>query len=140
MLGETHSRHRAVEFRKFLDLVDTNVPGDLDVHLILDNYGTHKTALIRRWFAKRPRYHLHFTPTYRSWLNIVERWVGGLTAKELRRGVYRSLAALEHAIRAYIEAHNVVSKPFVWTRAPTTFSGASPDSHNERWPPTARDL
>jgi len=117
VLGETRARHRAVEFRKFLDLIDRNVPGALDVHLILDNYGTHKTPLIRRWFAKRPRYHLHFTPTYGSWLNLVERWFGGLTAKQLRRGVYRSLAALEQAIREYIEAHNVESKPFVWTKS-----------------------
>ena len=117
VLGETRARHRAVEFRKFLDLIETNVPGDLDVHLILDNYGTHKTPRIRRWFAKRPRYHLHFTPTYGSWLNMVERWFGGLTTTQLRRGVYRSIAALKHAIREYIDAHNVESKPFVWTKS-----------------------
>ena len=116
VLGETRARHRAVEFRKFLDLIDTNVPADLDVHLILDNYGTHKTARIRHWFAKRPRYHLHFTPTYGSWLNMVERWFAGLTTKQLRRGVHRSLVALERAIREYIEAHNVDCKPFVWTK------------------------
>ena len=95
VLGETRARHRAVEFRKFLDLIDANVPAELDVHLVLDNYGTHKTPLIRRWFAKRPRYHLHFTPTYGSWLNMVERWFAGLTTQQLRRGVHRSIAALE---------------------------------------------
>ena len=116
VLGETRARHRAVEFRKFLDLINANVPADLDVHLVLDNYGTHKTALIRRWFAKRPRYHLHFTPSYGSWLNMVERWFAGLTTKQLRRGVQRSFAALEHAIHEYIDAHNVDAKPFVWTK------------------------
>jgi len=116
VFGETRARHRAIEFRKFLDLIDANVPAELDVHLVLDNYGTHKTALIRRWFAKRPRYHLHFTPTYGSWLNLVERWFAGLTAKQLRRGVHRSVAALKRAIHEYIDAHNVDSKPFVWTK------------------------
>ena len=117
VLGEMRARHRAVEFRKFLDLIDRNVPSDLDVHLVLDNYGTHKTALIQRWFAKRPRYHLHFTPTYGSWLNMVERWFAGLTARQLRRGVHRSVAALQAAIREYIDAQNVESKPFVWTKS-----------------------
>ncbi len=117
VLGETRARHRALEFRKFLDLIDAHVPADLDVHLILDNYGTHKTALIRHWFAKRSRYHLHFTPTYGSWLNMVERWFAGLTTKQLRRGVHRSVAALERAIREYIEAHNVDCQPFVWTKS-----------------------
>ncbi len=116
VLGETRARHRAVEFRKFLDLIDAHVPADLEVHLILDNYGTHKTALIRHWFAKRPRYHLHFTPTYGSWLNMVERWFAGLTTRQLRRGVHRSIAALERAIRDYIEAQNVECRPFVWTK------------------------
>jgi transposase len=116
VFGETRARHRAIEFRKFLDRIDANVPAELDVHLILDNYGTHKTALIRRRFAKRPRYHLHFTPTYGSWLNLVERWFAGLTAKQLRRGVHRSVAALKRAIHEYIDAHNVDSKPFVWTK------------------------
>lgn len=116
VLGETRARHRAIEFRKFLDLIDANVPTDLDVHLVLDNYGTHKTALIRRWFAKRPRYHLHFTPTYGSWLNMVERWFAGLTSEQLRRGVHRSIAALQQAIRDHIDAHNMDSKPFVWTK------------------------
>ena len=116
VLGQTRARHRAVEFRKFLDLIDAHVPADLDIHLILDNYSTHKTALIRRWFAKRPRYQRHFTPTYGSWINMVERWFAGLTTKQLRRGVHRSVAALEQAIRDDIDAHNVDCKPFVWTK------------------------
>lgn len=117
VLGQTRARHRAVEFRTFLDVIDANVPPDLDIHIILDNYGTHKTAIIRSWFAKRPRYHLHFTPTYGSWLNMVERWFAGLTNRQLRRGVHRSIAALERAIRDYINAHNAESKPFVWTKS-----------------------
>jgi transposase len=116
VLGETRARHRAVEFRKFLDLIEATVPPDLDVHLVLDNYGTHKAPLVRHWFAKRPRYHLHFTPTYGSWLNLVERWFAGLTTRQLRRGVHRSVAALERAIHEYIEAHNVECKPFVWVK------------------------
>lgn len=116
VLGKTRARHRAVEFRKFLDLIDAHVPAGLDVHLILDNYGTHKAPLVRNWFAKRPRYHLHFTPTYGSWLNLVERWFAGLTSRQLRRGVHQSVAALVRAIHEYIDASNVESKPFVWTK------------------------
>jgi transposase len=79
VIGQLHRRHRSIEFRKFLDTIDTEVPADLDVHLILDNYGTHKTALIRRWLMRRPRFHVHFTPTSASWLNLVERWFAALT-------------------------------------------------------------
>ena len=88
VIGRYHRRHRAVEFRKFLDTIEAEVPLDLDVHLIVDNYATHKTALIRNWLAKRPRFHLHFTPTSASWLNLVERWFALLTEKQLRRGVH----------------------------------------------------
>ena len=95
VIGETRRRHRSVEFRKFLDRLDASVPADLDVHIIMDNYGTHKTPLIWAWFAKRPRFHVHFTPTYGSWLNLVERWFAELTTKQLRRGVHRSVRALE---------------------------------------------
>jgi len=116
VLGETHRRHRSVEFRKFLDRVENSVPADLDVHIVMDNYGTHKTALIRNWFAKRPRFHAHFTPTYGSWLNMVERWFGELTNKQIRRGTYRSVHELERAIREFIDAHNSDCKPFVWTK------------------------
>ena len=83
----------------------------------MDNYGTHKTALFRNWFAKRPRFHPHFTPTYGSWLNLVERWFAELTNKQVRRGVYRSTAELERAIRDFIDAHNAAPKPFVWTKS-----------------------
>jgi transposase len=116
VLGQTRRRHRALEFRAFLDRIDHAVPTDLDVHLVIDNYATHKTAAIRAWFAKRPRFHVHFTPTYGSWLNLVERWFAELTAKQIRRGVHRSVAQLEAAIRDFIDAHNAQPKPFVWTK------------------------
>jgi len=116
VIGQLHRRHRSSEFRQFLDLIEANVPADLDVHIILDNYGTHKTAIIRKWFAKRPRFHFHFTPTYGSWLNLVERWFAELTNKRIRRGVFRSVKELEAAIRQYIEVHNEDPRPFVWTK------------------------
>ena len=115
VIGETHRRHRAVE-RTFLDRVDSSVPADVDVHIVMDNYGTHKTPSIRAWFAKRPRFHVHFTPTYSSWLNLVERWFAELTTKQLRRGVHRSVRALEAAIHEFIAAHNAQSAPFIWTK------------------------
>jgi transposase len=116
VVGECHRRHRSIEFRKFLDTLDVAVPAALAVHLVLDNYGTHKTALIRRWLAKRPRFHLHFTPTGASWLNLVERWFGLLTEKQLRRGVHRSTRELETAIHHYLAIHNEAPQPFVWTK------------------------
>src|SRR6202171_1734045 len=116
VIGQFHRRHRSVEFRMFLDVIEAQVPATLDVHLILDNYGTHKTAMIRKWFAKRPRFHVHFTPTYGSWINLVERWFAELTNKRIRRGVFRSVKELEVAIREYIEIHNQDPTPFVWTR------------------------
>jgi transposase len=116
VIGECRRRHRSVEFRKFLDTIEANVPRDLDVHLILDNYGTHKTALIRTWLAKRPRFHLHFTPTSASWTNLVERWFATLTEKQIRRGVHRSTRALEAAIKSYLLLHNANPKPFIWTK------------------------
>lgn len=116
VIGQCHSRHRAKEFRKFLDTVDAAVPKELDVHLVLDNYGTHKTALIRRWLLKRPRFHFHFTPTSASWINLVERWFADLTQRQLRRGAHRSTAELEAAIRSYLDCNNEAPKPFVWTK------------------------
>jgi transposase len=116
VLGQLHRRHRSREFRRFLDTIEQNVPAQLDVHLILDNYGTHKTQLIRRWLAKRPRFHLHFPPTSASGLNLVERWFAALTEKQIRRGVHRSTLQLENAIRHFIERHNQNPKPFVWTK------------------------
>ena len=117
VVAETHRRHRSREFRTFLDRIDASVPADQDVHLIMDNYGTHKTPLIRTWLAKRPRFHVHFTPTYGSWLNLVERWFAELTTKQLRRGVHRSVSELERAIRAFLDVHNEDPKPFTWTKS-----------------------
>lgn len=116
VIGQFHQRHRSVEFRRFLDTIEAQVPADLDVHLILDNYGTHKTAVIRKWLLKRPRFHVHFTPTYGSWLNLVERWFAELTNKRIRRGAFRSVKELQSAIREFIEVYNENPKPFVWTR------------------------
>src|SRR5260370_32709693 len=116
VIAPLHRRHRSSEFRKFLDGIEAHVPAGLDVHIILDNYGTHKTAMIRKWFAKRPRFHVHFTPTYGSWINLVERWFAELTNKRIRRGVFRSVKDLEAAIRWYIDIHNEHPRPFVWTK------------------------
>jgi len=116
VIAQLKRRHRSVEFRQFLDVIETQVPAGLDVHIIVDNYGTHKTAIIRKWFAKRPRFHVHFTPTYGSWINLVERWFDELTNKRIRRGVFRSVQELEAAIREYIDVHNEDPKPFVWTK------------------------
>ena len=116
VIGQLHRRHRSVEFRKFLDRIEAQVPAGLEVHIIADNYSTHKTTLIRRWFAKRPHFHVHFTPTYGSWINLVERWFAELTNKRIRRGVFRSVKELETAIREYIDVHNEDPKPFTWTR------------------------
>lgn len=117
VIGELHRRHRSAEFRKFLDTIETNVPAELDVHLIMDNYGTHKTSFIQRWLLKRPRFHVHFTPTSASWLNLVERWFAALTEKQIRRGSFRSTRELETAIRRYLQNHNSQPKPFVWTKS-----------------------
>jgi transposase len=117
VVGRCFPRHRASEFRKFLDAVEANVPADLDVHVIMDNVATHKTALIRNWFAKRPRWHVHFTPTSASWINQVERFFGLLTDKAIRRGVHRSTAELEAAIEAYIDTTNADPKPLRWTKS-----------------------
>jgi len=117
VIAETHRRHRSVEFRKFLDRLDASVPPTLDVHLIMDNYGTHKTPRIRAWLAKRPRFHVHFTPTYGSWLNLVERWFAELTTKQIKRGAHRSVPELERAIWEFLDVHNEDPKPFVWTKS-----------------------
>ncbi len=117
VIGQTHRHHRSAEFRRFLDTVEDNVPPELDVHLILDNYATHKTATIQRWFVKRPRFHAHFTPTAASWLNLVERWFAALTEKQIRRGSFRSTRELETAIRAFLDHHNSQPQPFVWTKS-----------------------
>src|SRR6202165_3088770 len=116
VIGECYPQHRAREFRKFLDVIDAAVPTDLDLHLILDNYATHKTAVIQRWLAKRPRYHLHFTPTSASWLNLVERWFATLTDKQIRRGSHPGPRALIAAIKQYLAVTNETPKPLVWTK------------------------
>jgi len=116
VIGQLHRRHRSQEFRQFLDVIEEQVPAGLEVHIIVDNYGTHKTAIIRKWFAKRPRFHVHFTPPYGSWINLVERWFAELTNKRIRRGVFRSVRDLEAAIREFIDVHNEDPKPFVWTK------------------------
>lgn len=116
VIGECRRRHRASEFKDFLKKIDASVPEDLDVHLILDNSSTHKTPAIHRWLVKRPRYHLHFTPTSSSWINLVERWFAALSAKQIKRGTHRSSRQLETAIRDYIEINNETPKPFVWTK------------------------
>ena len=115
VIGRCLPRHRHTEFLKFLRVIDREVPKGLQVHLILDNYGTHKHADVVAWLAKHPRFHLHFTPTSSSWLNLVERWFRNLTDKAIRRGVFHSVPDLIAAIEAYLQANNDEPKPFVWT-------------------------
>jgi transposase len=117
VIGRCYQRHRSREFLKFLRTVDAEVPSDLNVHLVMDNYATHKTQAIRTWLARRPHWHVHLTPTSASWINQVERFFAELTNKQIRRGVHRSTAELEAAIHRYIETENSDPKPFRWTRA-----------------------
>src|SRR5712692_1501577 len=116
VITQFHQRHRSAQFRAFLDLIEAQVPRRLDVHIIMDNYSTHKTPLIKNWFANRPRFHVHFTPTYGSWMSLVERWFAELTNKQLRRGAYGSVTQLKAAIQEFIDAHQANPKPFVWTK------------------------
>jgi transposase len=116
VIGQLHRRHRAREFLEFLRTIDEVVPAKLEVHLVLDNYGTHKTPTVKRWLARHPRFHVHFTPTSASWLNQVERWFATLTQKQIRRGTHRSTVELEQAIRSYLSIYNRDPRPFVWTR------------------------
>jgi transposase len=117
VIGKCYGRHRAAEFRRFLDEIEAAVPRDLAVHLVMDNYATHKTPLIRNWLAKRPRWHVHMTPTSSSWLNQVERFFALLTDKKIRRGIYRSVNALRTDIASFISTHNADPKPFRWTKS-----------------------
>lgn len=117
VIGQCFARHRASEFLKFLRTVEANVPADLSVHLVMDNYATHKTPAIRGWLARHPRWHVHFTPTGASWLNQVERFFALLTEKQLRRGIHRSTAELETAIHSYIDTVNADPRPFRWTKS-----------------------
>ena len=116
VISSLHRRHRHQEFLKFLRVIDTNVPAELEVHLVCDNYATHKTPAIKTWLLRHPRFHLHFTPTSSSWLNLVERWFAELTNRKLRRSTHRSVAELEADITAWIQAWNDDPKPFVWTK------------------------
>lgn len=116
VISQLHRHHRATEFKKFLATIDKTVPAELDVHLICDNYGTHKTPAIKAWLARHPRFHIHFTPTGSSWINQVERWFAYLTEQLIRRGVHKSVQALEADIRAWIADWNTNPKPFVWTK------------------------
>lgn len=116
VIGSLHKRHRATEFKKFLVKIDEEVPADLDVHLILDNYATHKTPEIQRWLLRHPRFHLHFTPTSGSWLNMVERWFAELTTKKIKRGAHTSVKALEADIRDWIEHWNDDPRPYIWVK------------------------
>ena len=117
IIGRCFKRHRAREFLTFLREIEANVPSDLDIHIVMDNYATHKTRAIRNFFLKRPRWHIHFTPTAASWLNQVERFFANLTEKQIRRGVHRSTQELEAAIRTYIDAVNANPNPFRWTKS-----------------------
>jgi transposase len=117
VIGKCFRRHRVAEFRKFLDAIEANVPKDLDVHLVMDDYATHKSPLIRAWLAKRPRWHVHPTPTSSSWLNQVERFFALLTDKTIRRGVHRSVEDLKADIASFIEKHITDPKPFRWTKS-----------------------
>ena len=116
VIGQTQRQHRHQEFLRFLKTIDKATPSGLDLHLIVDNYATHKTPQIQQWLVRHPRFHLHFTPTYSSWLNLVERWFGELTNRKLRRSTHRSVAALEADVKTWIEAWNADPKPFVWTK------------------------
>ncbi|ROP33919.1 DDE superfamily endonuclease [Couchioplanes caeruleus] len=116
VISELHRQHRATEFKQFLITIDKTVPADLDVHLICDNYGTHKTPAIRAWLTKHPRFHMHFTPTGSSWINQVERWFGFLADQKIRRGTHNSVQALEADIRSWIADWNSNPRPFIWTK------------------------
>jgi transposase len=116
VIGELHRRHRAKEFLQFLRTIDANIPDELDLHLILDNYGTHKTPSVKAWLVRHPRFHVHFTPTSASWLNQVERWFALLTQKQIKRGSHRSTVELERAIRDYLDIYNEDPQPLIWTK------------------------
>lgn len=116
VIGSCYPRHRNIEFRKFLRQIDRGVPEGLDIHMVLDNYGTHNHPQVRAWLGKHPRFHLHFTPTSSSWLNLVERWFAEITRKRIRRGVFRSVPELVTAIEDFIRVNNENPKPFVWTK------------------------
>ena len=115
IIGECHSRHRHQEYLKFLKKIDRDTASDLDLHLIVDNYATHKHETVKKWLSKHPRFHIHFTPTSSSWLNLIERWFRELTDKCLRRGSFTSVDQLVESIMTYINSTNESPKPFTWT-------------------------
>jgi len=117
VIGDPHRRHRSQEFVKFLPTIDAKVPEEFDVHIVMDNYGTHKTQTVRNLFARHPPFHVHFTPTSASWINQVERWFATLTEKQIRRGTHRSTRALERAIKEYVAHNNDNPTPFQWTKS-----------------------
>ena len=117
VIGKLKRRHRSTEFLSFLRHIDKQVPLELDIHLILDNYGTHKTPKVEQWLLRHPRFHCHFTPTYSSWLNLVERFFAALTEEQLRRGTHRSVPVLERSIRQYLDTYNEDPQPFRWTKS-----------------------
>jgi transposase len=121
VIGTCYPRHRHEEFLKFLRKIDREMPSDRNLHLILDNYGTHKHADVKSWLAKHKRFHLHVTPTSASWLNLIERWFGEITRKRIRRGVFHSVPDLSAAIKEYIRIHNETPKPFVWVKKVENF-------------------
>jgi transposase len=124
VIGKLQRRHRSAEFLRFLDTIDAEVPADLDIHLIMDNYGTHKTEAVRAWFAKRPRYHLHFTPTSASWINLVERFFALIGERHIKRGAHTSVKDLEASIEGYLATYNRAPKPFVWTKPADVILGS----------------
>ena len=115
VIGTCHRQHRQQEFLRFLKTIEANVPQGLDVHLVMDNYATHKTPRIKNWLARRPHWHVHFTPTGASWLNMVERFFAAITNRRIRRGTFRNVRELKQAIHDYLETHNEDPKPFIWT-------------------------
>jgi transposase len=117
VVGECYAQHRNQEFRRFLKRIDESVPAELDVHLVIDNYATHKTLAVQRWLAKRPRFHVHYTPTYSSWLNLVERWFAILSERKIKRASHRSTNELEEDIRRFLRHTNQHPKPFIWTKS-----------------------
>ena len=116
VIGQCLKRHRHQEFLKFLDTIDANTDKDLDLHIIVDNYATHKHPKVKEWLKKHKRFHFHFIPTSSSWVNLVERFFGLITEKQIRRGVFNSVAELESSILGFIENHNKEPKPFTWTK------------------------
>jgi transposase len=139
VISQLHRRHRAVEFKKFLVAIDKTVPADLDVHLVCDNYGTHKTPEIRTWLTRHPRFHVHFTPTGSSWINQVERWFALLTDKLIRRGVHTSVQELEKAIRDWIRTWNADPRPFTWVKTADDILNSLADYLSKIRPPQANN-